>query len=174
MSEAISIIYSYNDTANAVGMFWKRKYLQRRELILSAIACIGLVSLPLIRPGQASIGAMVLLGLWIFSFWIPRLREYLSLRREKLAAWRKLDAGRLTLALCDDGIVFSSALGQAKVAWQDVQELLIANDLWLLIWNDSQFSFLPVGQLPVDARNTIKERAQAFKVRSRCLPGGPT
>jgi hypothetical protein len=152
--------YSRNAVNEAVVAFWKRRNLHKRELILSALLLLGLIVLAYLRREERSNWGIALLTLCIFSFWLLRIGEFFWFRRKKLNAWRSLENGTVKVTVDDNGFTFTSAMGESQMAWREVKAISKLARIWLIVWSDFEFSFLPVEQISEEMKSFIAARVR--------------
>lgn len=88
--------------------------------------------------------------------------------RHSLARLRLLDDGRITLDVSDESLTFRSAAGTMLVRWQNLQEVRVEADYWLLLRAPNDFSTLPTRNIEPALQAALLDRFRAAGVRIRC------
>ena len=51
-------------------------------------------------------------------------------------------------------------MGESQMAWRDVKAISKLARIWLIVWSDFEFSFLPVEQIPDEMKSFVAGRVR--------------
>jgi hypothetical protein len=120
--------------------------------MLTAILVVGVVGVAIVR----NTWSILLVIPWVLIFWITRARQFFALRQQKLKRLYELKDGTVKVEVDEDAIAFISSFESTRMPWSGVVRIWKTSDMWIFVWNESAFSFLPRAQVPQAAESLIQ------------------
>jgi len=87
--------------------------------------------------------------------------------RDSIKKLQRLNDGKILLSASDDGLTFESSTGSMLMRWNDLKEVRLNRDYWLLLRAPNDFSTLPLANIAEGLQADLLSRFRAAGVRVR-------
>ncbi len=137
-----ALVYDEPQVLKAVGRFWRRVVGLR--FLLAMVAMLGFFVYALVRGDRSWYVGATGTVLVFASAMITGV--YFMQRRRAVTALHRLDDGRATMVISQEGLRFETAKSHSDLSWNVVTEVWRYPDMWLLVYGRAAFSTLPLEQ----------------------------
>ena len=137
-----------------VGVCWRRSFLKKRELSLTALFLVVLL-VATVRQGWGVLVA----PLWILVWWGRRIKLYFRWLHDRMSRYHNLEDGKMTIVLDDDAVTVMGGKSEARYAWGQLYGIREHGDVLLLSLKGAEFTILPLDQLSSEVLSVLRERA---------------
>lgn len=157
MKYELILIYSEALIRQAVFRFWWRTVgpvFFAVLIMLSALFCFLLV----VNVSGWTLGLLGGVLAFAISFIVL---IYVVHYKRSMGRFRSMVSPETSFKISEETLSFSSCLGDQFLQWSAVSEVWVFENMWLFLYSKSQFSTIPLRNIPQDAKGYILSKIKA-------------
>lgn len=149
-----TLIYNEKLIRHAVWSYWKRTVVGLYVLVILAMTAGFFV---LLLQGDRS-WLVGLIGTTLSISYLILVSIYVVHFKNSIAKFRDMGNPSATFRAEEQSFTIESGIGTSTLKWSAVKEIWQFQDVWLLLFSKSQFSTLPLANVPPEMQAFILEK----------------